>query len=196
MQETNELEMIAQIRSKVKGTLEPTGENLFLVWGYPTAIVLVLEFLGVMLWHARWYEWLWVAIPLVGGPLMAYFVWKDYLRTGHRTLDANTAMQMWMFVGFASCLGGFTLGFSGLFEYCYCAFQGLLVALGCFVTGVICRFRSMKVCGILASVVAFASLFFQGDLWPWQLLIAAFVAVIALIIPGHLLKHNIKNYGI
>ena len=40
------------------------------------------------------------------------------------------------------------------------------------------------------------SLFFQEELWPWQLFIASIIAVITLIIPGHLFKHYVKNYGI
>ena len=31
-----ELDIIARMRGEVMGRKEPTGENLFLVWGYPT----------------------------------------------------------------------------------------------------------------------------------------------------------------
>lgn len=192
----NELDIIARTRSDVMNKKVPSGENLFLSWGYPTTVVLIMEFVAAMMGHGEWCQWLWIGIPLVGVPLMIYYLRKDYERTGHRTLDANIAIQMWSFVGFASCLGGFAMGFSGIFELCYCAFQGLLVSLGCFVTGVISRFRPMTVCGIIGTIVSFASLFFQGDLWPWQLLMTAVVAVITLIIPGHLLKQYFKNYGI
>lgn len=188
-----EIDIIRRTRAEVMSRRELTGENLFLAWGYPTAIVLFLEFVTLMLWDYYWCEWLWVGIPLVGAPLMIHFLRKDYERFGHRTLDANTALQMWIFVGFASCLCGFTTGFTGLFEKCYCTFQGLLVSMGCFITGVILRFRPKTVCGIIGTVISFTSLFFQGDKWPWQLFIAAIVATVTLIIPGHLFRSYVKR---
>lgn len=191
----NELDIIAQTRSEVLGRKVPTGENLFLSWGYPSVVVLLIEFAAAMMGHSDWCAWLWIGIPLVGAPLMAYFIRRDYARTGHRTLDANIALQMWLFVGLLSCLGGFTLGFSGLFETSYCTFQGLLISIGCFVTGVILRYRPKTTCGLLGAILSFSCLFFQGDLWPWQLLMAALVAVVTLIIPGHLFNRYIKNYG-
>ena len=44
MTTNDELDIIARTRSEVMGERVPTGENLFLAWGYPTAIILVLEF--------------------------------------------------------------------------------------------------------------------------------------------------------
>lgn len=192
----NELNIITQIRGKVESGREPTGENLFLVWGYPTVIVLLIEFIVAMNGHGDWCEWLWICIPMIGAPLMAYYLKKDYERTGHRTLDANIALRMWLFVGFCSCIGGFSLGITGIFEIAYCAFQGLLIGVGCYVTGVILRFHPMMVCGAIGAVVSFFSLFFQGHLWPWQLLIATIVAVITLIIPGHMFRNKVKSHGI
>ncbi len=49
---------------------------------------------------------------------------------------------------------------------------------------------------MIGAAFSFVPLFFQGDLWPWQLLIAAIVAVFTLIIPGHMYNQAIKNYGI
>lgn len=192
----NELDIITRTRAEVMGRKEETGENLFLAWGYPTAIFLLVEFLALLLWHENWCEWLWMGIPLVGAPLMIHFLNKDYDRTHQRTLDANVILKMWIFVGFLSCIGGATMGFAGVFEMLYCTFQGLLIGIGCFLTGVILRFRPKTVCGLIGTVVSFASLFFQGDLWPWQLLIAAIVAVITLIIPGHLYNYYVKSHGI
>ena len=185
--------MIAHMRAEVVGRKELTGENLFLVWGYPTVFFLLMQFVALMLWHQNWCAWLWVGIPIVGVPFMIHFLRKDYERTGHRTLEANTALQMWIFVGLVSCLGGFCMGYAGVFEICYCAFQGLLISMGCFVTGVILRFRPKIHCGFIGAVLSFVALFFQGDLWPWQLVIAAIIAIITLIIPGHMFKHYVKQ---
>ena len=183
----HELDIITHMRGAIMDQEEHTGVNLFLVWGYPTAIVFLVEFAVLMLWHQNWCPWLWAAIPIVGAPLMIYYQQKDYDRTGRRTLDQNIVLQLWLFVGGASCLGGFTTGFAGVYEQCYCTFQGILVGMGCFLTGVISRFRPMTICGIIGGFLAFVCLFFQGELWPWQLLIMVLITFLTLILPGHLM---------
>lgn len=193
MTTTDELQIIASIRGEVMSQKEPTGENLFLVWGYPTAIFLLLEFAALIVLREVWCEWLWVGIPLVGVPLMVYYLNEDYERTGRLTLNQNVILMMWIFIGFASFVGGVTMGFTGIFPLCYCAYQGLLIGMGCFMTGIILHFRPKTICGIIASLLSAVPLFLQGDLWPWQLLIASFIAVVALVIPGHLFRRYVKS---
>ena len=192
MESREELDIITQTRGEVMTYTEPTGENLFLVWGYPTVFFLFLEFLALELWGEDWCVWLWTGIPLVGVPLMMYFLNEDYERTRHRTLDSNIILMMWVFIGFASCIGGAAMGFANVFSQCYCSYQGLLCGMGCFMTGIILHFRPKTICGIIASILSAVPLFFQGDLWHWQLLITSFIVVIALIIPGHLFKNYVK----
>ena len=189
----DELDIIARTRSEVMSRKEITGENLFLAWGYPTAFFLLVEFVALMLWDQDWCCWIWLGIPLVGTPLMIYFLNEDYERTHHRTLDQNVILQMWIYVGFVSCIGGATMGFADVFQQLYCTFQGLLISFGCFLTGIILHFRPKTVCGIIGTVLSFVSIFFQGDLWPWQLLITALVTIITLIIPGHLFRRYAKK---
>ena len=193
MNTTDELDIIAHIRGEVQSSKELTGENLFLAWGYPTAFFLLVEFVALILWNKNWCEWIWMGIPLVGAPLMVYFLHKDYERTGSRTLEQNVILRMWIYVGFVSCVGGASLGFAGVFEQCYCMFQGLLIGMGCFLTGLILRYRPKVVCGIIGSALSFLPLFFQGEYWHWQLLIAAGVTIIALVIPGHLFHNYVKQ---
>ena len=192
MTTTDEIDIITRMRSKVMSRQELTGENLFLAWGYPTVIVLLLEFMALLIWNEDWCSWLWAGIPLIGVPLMVYFLNEDYERTHHRSLEANIILIMWVFIGFASCVGGAAMGFAGVFPQCYCSYQGLLVGMGCFMTGIILHFRPKIICGIIASALSAVPLFFQGDLWPLQLLITAAIVAIALIIPGHLFRQYVK----
>lgn len=193
MNTTEELDIITRVRGEVMSRKDLTGENLFLAWGYPTTIVLLAEFVALLVWNENWCAWLWAGIPLIGTPLMIYFLNDDYERTHHRTHEANTILMMWIFIGFASCIGGAAMGFAGVFPQCYCAYQGLLVGMGCFMTGIILNFRPKIICGILASLLSAVPLFFQGDLWPWQLPVAAVIVTIALIIPGHLFRRYVKQ---
>ena len=194
MTTVEELDIITRMRGEVMNRKDLTGENLFLAWGYPTAIVLLLEFAALLIWNEDWCDWLWAGIPLIGVPLMVYFLNEDYERTRRRTLDENVILMMWIFIGFASCVGGAAMGFAGVFQYCFFAYLGLLCGMGCFMTGIILHFRPKTICGIIASVLSAVPLFFQGDLWPWQLLVTAVIVTIALIIPGHLFKKYVRNY--
>lgn len=188
---TQELDIINRIRAEVMNQKKLTGENLFLAWGYPTAFFLLVEFAALMLWHKNWCSWIWIGIPLVGAPLMIHFLRKDYEHTGYRTIDSNTVLQMWILVGFASCLGGFSTGFAGIFEMCYCTLQGILISFGCFVTGVILRFRPKMICGVIGIILSYTALSFQDEQWPWQLVVTAVVTIVTLIIPGHIFKHYV-----
>lgn len=188
-----ELDIISNIRGEVMSHKELTGENLFLAWGYPTAIVLLLEFVALLLWNEDWCDWLWAGIPLAGTPLMVYFLNQDYERTHRRTLAENVILQMWIFIGIASCIGGGTMGFAGVFHECFFSLLSLLCGMGCFMTGIILQFRPKTICGIIAALLAAVPLFFQGDLWPWQLLVTTITIVVSLIIPGHLFRHHVKN---
>ena len=193
MNTAKELNIITQTRGEVMSHQELTGENLFLAWGYPTVIMLLLEFAALMLWNEDWCMWLWAGIPLIGAPLMIYFLRKDYERTHSRTHDQNNILVMWIFVGFACCIGGFVMGCTGVFQKAFFAFLCLLCGMGCFMTGIILHFRPKTVCGIVASLLSAVPLFFQDDLWPWQLLVTAVIVTIALIIPGHLFRHYVKS---
>lgn len=189
---TEELAIITRMRGEVMSRRELTGENLFLAWGYPTVLVLLVEFAALLIWNEDWCMWLWAGIPLIGTPLMIYFLNEDYERTHSRTLEQNIILVMWIFIGFASCVGGAAMGFSGVFQQAFFAYLSLLCGMGCFMTGITLHFRPKTICGILASLLSAVPLFFQGDLWPWQLLVTAVTITISLIIPGHLFRRYVK----
>ena len=193
MNTAEELDIISQMRGEVMSHRELTGENLFLAWGYPTVLALLVEFAALLIWNEDWCAWLWAGIPLIGTPLMIYFLNEDYERTHRRTLEQNIILVMWIFIGFASCVGGAAMGFSGVFQQAFFAYLSLLCGMGCFMTGIILHFRPKTICGILASLLSAVPLFFQGDLWPWQLLVTAVTITISLIIPGHLFRRYVKQ---
>ena len=190
---TNELDIITRMRGDVMSRKDLTGENLFLAWGYPTVLVLLAEFAALMIWNENWCAWLWAGIPLIGTPLMIYLLNKDYDRTHSRTHDQNNILVMWIFIGIASCIGGGLMGFSGVFRQAFFAYLSLLCGMGCFMTGIILHFRPKVVCGIIASVLSIVPLFFQGELWPWQLLFTSFTVIISLIVPGHLFRRYVRG---
>ena len=193
MTTTEELDIITRMRGEVMNHKDLTGENLFLAWGYPTVLVLLVEFVALLIWNEDWCGWLWAGIPLIGGPLMIYFLNQDYNRTHSRTHEQNNILVMWIFIGIASGIGGFAMGFAGVFQFAFFAYLSLLCGMGCFMTGIILHFLPKTICGILASLLSAVPLFFQNDLWPWQLLVTAVTVTISLIIPGHLFRSYVRN---
>lgn len=187
-----ELEIISRTRGEVKNANQMTGENIFLAWGYPTAIVMLLEFAALLMWNEDWCVWIWAGIPLIGAPLMIYFLNQDYERTHRFTIDQNVILMMWIFIGVVSCVCGAVSGFAGVFQSIFFPFQGIICGMGCFMTGIILHFKPKTICGIIATAISNVSFFFQGEMWHWQLLITAIAIVIALIIPGHLYKKYVK----
>ena len=144
MNTAEELDIITRMRGEVMSRQDLTGENLFLAWGYPTVIVLLAEFVALLVWNENWCAWLWAGIPLIGAPLMLYFLNKDYDRTHSRTLEQNIILVMWIFIGFASCVGGAIMGLANAFQQCFFAFLSLLCGMGCFMTGIILHFRPSR----------------------------------------------------
>ena len=104
MTTTEELDIITQMRGEVMSRKDVTGENLFLAWGYPTAIILFIEYLALTIWNENWCVWLWAGIPLIGAPLMIYYLRVDYKRTHHRTHEQGYILTLWIFIGIASCV--------------------------------------------------------------------------------------------
>ena len=93
------LEVIARTRGKVKMDDVPTGDRLFLIWGWPT-----VAFFGLMfvLWHMLRQDWclfVWAGIPLVGIPLMVRELRKDRQRRHMRTISSKTILDYWIFAG-------------------------------------------------------------------------------------------------
>ena len=67
MENFDALDLIAQTRGEVEMDEVPTGENLFLVWGWPTALFFLLEFVLWFCFRLEWSLWLWTGILLLGG---------------------------------------------------------------------------------------------------------------------------------
>ncbi|MBR4788164.1 MAG: hypothetical protein IK030_00440 [Bacteroidales bacterium] len=187
------LEVIARTRGKVDMDDIPTGENIFLVWGWPTAVVFLLEFILWQAFRQEWCLWLWPAIPLVGTPLMVRILKKDHERTHIRTRNAKVVLDYWIFAAAAFGIGGFVFGFAGLYEECYIPLMCLLIGIGSFITGELLRFRPKAVCGLAGCAIGIASFLLRGELWHWQLFAVALVAIVALVIPGILYNKRMRD---
>lgn len=193
MEQFDALEVIARTRGKVDMDSTPTGGKLFPLWGWLTAVFYSLEFASWQLWHQEWCLWLWIGIPVVGFPIMIAALRKDHERTHMRTHRSKLVLDYWIFAACAIGIGGFLFGFTGLYEMVENPMICLLVGIGAFVTGESARFRPMVVGGLAGAAIGICSFVLQGDLWTWQILAVVLVAVVALIVPGHLFEKRVKD---
>lgn len=187
------LEVIARTRGKVEMDQVPTGENLFLLWGCLSSVFFLLQF---VLWewlHQEWCMWLWTGAVVIGWPWMISLLRKDHRRTHSRTHEAKVILDVWVFVGAACAISGFTFGIANVFE-CYAVpLISLLIGVGAFVTGEVNRYCPKVVGGLAGAFIGILSFTLQGELWTWQMLALALVAIVSLVIPGLLYKKSMKN---
>lgn len=196
MHQREQIDIIEKTRGRVLNDHTLTGEDMFLIWGYATALFLLLEFAALEIWGSTWCMYIWIGIPLVGAPLMFISYLRDNSHAHHIEVNAFVIMKMWIYLGFVIGALGFALGFAGLYTQCFFPLLCLLCSLGGFITGLVAAFRPMTICGLVASGLALATLAFQGTLWHWQLPSGALTIAVALIIPGHLFRRFVKNNDI
>lgn len=187
------LDVIAQTRGKVKMDDQPTGNNLFPLWGWLTAFFYLLEFALLQWLHQGWCMWVWVGIPLVGIPLMVTFIKRDHERTHMRSKESKMVLDYWILAACVIGIGGFIFGFAGIYEVVENPLICLFAGIGAFITGEEKRFKPMIMGGLAGIAVGIGAFLLQGDLWVWQMLCIVLTAVVSLIIPGYLFARNCKH---
>lgn len=193
MEDFDALDVIARTKGKVEMDNVPTGQKLFPMWGWLTAVTYLLEFVLWQVFHGEWCLWLWIAIPLVGLPLMYIIIRRDHERTHIRTHESRLVLDYWIFAACAFGAGGFLFGFLGVYEVAENPLICLLIGIGAFITGEVIRFRPMIVGGLAGAGLGVVSFVLQGDLWLYQILFIVAVAVVSLIIPGCLFEKSLKH---
>ena len=187
------LEVIARTRGKVEMDKIPTGENLFLLWGFLTAAFFLIQFVLWMVFRQSWCLWIWTGAVVIGWPWMIILLRRDHKRTHHRTHEAKIILDLWIFAGVACAVGGFAFGLADMFELFAVPLISLLVGTGAFVTGEVNRFRPKIIGGLAGAAIGIGAFILQGELWEWQMLSLSVVSVVSLVLPGLLYKKSIKD---
>lgn len=187
------LEVIVRTRGKVNMDGAPTGGMLFPLWGWLTAVFYLAEFVCWQWLHQEWCLWLWMGIPVVGLPLMAFLLRKEHERVHMRTRGSRLVLDYWIFTACAIGLGGFLFGFFGLYEVIENPMICLLVGIGAFITGEEVRFRPMIAGGLVGAAIGLGAFLLQGELWVWQMPAIVLVAVLALVVPGYMFEKRSKH---
>lgn len=189
----NALEVIAQTRGKVEMDAAPTGDRVFLIWGWPTVVFFALMFVLWQEYHQVWCLFSWAGIPLVGVPFMVAEMRRDRDRTHIRSLGSRLVLDYWGFMAAVCFVGGFAFGRANLAFVCFYPLIAMLLGLGAFITGEVARFRPMIIGGLAGAVIGIGAFFLRGQLASLQILCVSLVALVSLVIPGHLYARNYND---
>lgn len=180
------VELIARMIDNTRQRLERNAGMPFLVWGYATiatTAAVAAALLGTG--DPRW-NWLWFAIPLLGGAGMLVAQRRQGERHV-RTFVDRVVSHIWTVFGIASwavVLPAF-LGMNERIPVLPVIL--LLMGMGTTLTGLVIRFRPLTAGGIVAIVLSPALLAAPGC---WNPLLFGAGFALMMIVPGHVLNYR------
>lgn len=179
-------ELINRMIENTRSRMERNAGLPFLVWGYAT-VVFALGVWGLVLHTGdpRW-NWLWLALPVVGGIGM-YLTHRDKQEGRVHTFVDRVINHIWLVLGLTACFMTL-LTMTGVARLPMLFIIVLLMGIGTSVTGLVIRFAPAVAGGFVGIVVAPLLFVTTGGLWSPLLFIAAFVAM--MIVPGHILNYR------
>ena len=181
------LKLIDSMINKAKNQFSEKG-ILYLLWGWVILVCAVGHFVLLQLDIFKHPEIIWSACWLVVIFQVIYLVRIKKTATV-RTYSDEIMGYVWLSFGIAMVLAGFIMGRAQLFEYMYPLFL-VLYGIPTFLSGVIMRFKPLKIGGISCWVLAIISVFISSD---YTLLLLAAAVAIAWIIPGYMLAAKYKR---
>lgn len=197
----NEQESLALITSMINDTRERLAKNSghpFLIWGYTSIAVSMLEYAAITFAWNRYWVLAWWLIPIIGHTLMWLFCRKKE-HTPKSYIDRSVE-SIWIVAG-ATCLfaviGNVIYGSLSMLLFSVV----LLIGTGVTITGLIIKDFTTAFVGCIASVLSLAfPIVHQSQLAAGEtgqhaisanILIFAAIFFVLLVIPGHVL--NYKN---
>lgn len=199
--EKESLEVITSMIALTKQRYIGDG-RIVLMWGYLVASVSILVWIMLATTHQGYWNWLWFAIPIIGGiatPIMAH---KQHQQNGVKTFSDTVTSRLWTIAGIseivliAACIV-FEYAFghncwSAMLVYTLIAMPLAEIAQGLFIkeksltagglTGL--AVGIVTICCVVAGIPLIAN-------WFMPLFIIAFVAM--MIVPGHILNHKARK---
>lgn len=197
----NEQESLALITSMINDTRERLAENSgrpFLIWGYTSIAVSMLEYAAITFAWNRYWVLAWWLIPIIGHTLMWLFCRKKE-HTPKSYIDRRIE-SIWIVTG-GTCLfaviGNIMYGSLSMLLFSVV----LLIGTGVTITGLIIKDFTTAFVGSIASVFSLAfPIVHQFQLAAGEtgrhaistnILIFVAIFFVVLVIPGHIL--NCKN---
>ncbi len=191
MTEKESLELITQMIQNSKKNLRLGNVNILLLWGYLCTITALVVYVLILITGNPLWNWLWLAIPVIGFPVMYWLKKKEDKPV--LTYTDKVLLAIW------SNIGQYGIGISIISALYFDSMLLLmpiillLCSLGVNITGSIINdswMRNAAGCALAISVVMISHILFNPPEFNFMYPAFAVCFVIMLIIPGHRLNRR------
>lgn len=196
--EKESLEVITSMIAKTKQRYIGDG-RIMVMWGYLVAIVSVLVWVMLVTTRQGVWNYLWFAIPVIGGIATPIMSRKQQRQAGVKTFYDTVTSQLWTIAGLSEFVAMFVCLGIQLLTGVHCwgamlAYTLIAMPIAEIAQGLLIKEKSMTVGGVIGlavgivTVCCIAGQIPLGANWYMPLFIIAFVAM--MIVPGHILNHK------
>jgi hypothetical protein len=188
--EVQSLELIQSMINKAKNRFTENG-HLYLLWGWAVLICSITQFILIHFVHYERHYLVWTLTWLVVIYQMIY-LYRREKKAKVKTYTDDIIGFIWMTFVVLMFLFGFLFGNVMGDEYYKFINPGFLALYGMptFLSGVILRFRPLRIGGICCWALSVATTFVPYD---YQILMLGLGVAVAWILPGYILKARYKK---
>lgn len=188
LNEQESLKLITQMIQNTRRNLDTGSGNMFLLWGYVSAIVTLVVFAGIYWMRNPVWMWGFWGVPVLGYLFSFILVRKQ--RKLAKSYGDKVLNEMWQIMGLLCIVIVLGATFTNHYEIILpiCA---ILISLSSIITGSIIRYTLFSGFPAFGIALGLNMLFSILDKTSSYLSLLEFVLVIvfALIIPGHILNY-------
>lgn len=179
------LEIITHLMQDTRRRVLQRSAAPFVVWGWATVLMSIAVYCAVRYsGNAQWYK-LWLAMPLIAWPVTSMLMPK---KLAPATGISKSVSRIWAFMGVVTV--GVSVA-SYFINFNVMAWIVLLLAIGCYVTGVLIR-HTMLTYGAYAGVAASAAMWVIVGVSQLPLFAAAIALM--MVLPGHAMLLELRRY--
>lgn len=179
--------LVARMIRNSQNRFERGASSAFLIWGYTTTLT------SAGIWAAltitgdyRW-MWFWFAIPLIGG-LCTFITRKSAMKEVVTYID-RMIWQLWIIIGVCAVEVSVFAAFSDK-KIPSLLIVSLLIFVGETITGSMMRLAYVCIVGFVGMFLSFGLPYLADS---DQILGFAAIFLIAMIIPGHIMKAHARK---
>lgn len=186
--------MIARTRQRYVG-----DGRIMLMWGYLVAIVSILVWVMLVATGQNNWNYLWFAIPVIGGVATPIMARKEQRKSGIKTFSDTITSQLWTIAGVSEIAAILACIVIQHLTGAYCwsamlAYTLITMPVAEIAQGLLIKEKSLTIGGMaglavgIITVCCTAGRIPLGANWYMPMFIFAFVAM--MIVPGHILNHK------
>lgn len=178
------IDLIARTINNTRRHIEQGVYKHFLIWGYLTTVISLIIWALARSTGNMAVMWLWFALPVTGGGLVL-LTCRTPRDHGYVRTDIDRAIShVWLVLSMACLVASVSSYFIGL-PILFIVI--LLMFSGTAITGLIIRSRILSTAGFTGLALSVQLFFVHGiD----QCLVFAAIFLLAMVVPGHMLRHR------